>query len=194
MSENAVNEKFQAGCKGFPWRGSLLPLDCAAIPLSDRSHAPRGNASRDAPRHPCARLKSCVARGTQSVPGGIPTQSGGTISAGHSRVRREHLWRGSSLALDCAAIPPWGPLRDPAGASSLATVSVHSGALLRSPTGINPLTTKKRPLPPTALTTVSVDAGARDPARPPPVQSPQIPPITRPHSRTPVDNPTYPHP
>ena len=39
----------------------------------DRSHAPRGNASRDALRHPCAGF------GTQSVPGGIPTQSVGTI-------------------------------------------------------------------------------------------------------------------
>jgi hypothetical protein len=45
----------------------------------DRSHAPRGNASRDAPRHPCARLKPGVDSGTQSVPGGIPTRSVGTI-------------------------------------------------------------------------------------------------------------------
>ncbi|CAI8944688.1 hypothetical protein EMIT0P294_30737 [Pseudomonas sp. IT-P294] len=40
--------------------------------LADRSHAPR---------HQCARLKSNVYSGTLSVPGGIPTQSVGTIIA-----------------------------------------------------------------------------------------------------------------
>src|SRR5688500_11169406 len=37
----------------------------------DRSHAPRGNASTDAPRS--------APEGTQSVPGCVPTQSVGTI-------------------------------------------------------------------------------------------------------------------
>jgi hypothetical protein len=39
---------------------------------NDRSHAPRGNASRDAPR-------SLLQKQTQSVHGGIPTRSVGTI-------------------------------------------------------------------------------------------------------------------
>ncbi len=46
----------------------------------DRSHALRGNAYRDAPRHPCAGHQSGGASGTRSVRGGIPTQSVGTIT------------------------------------------------------------------------------------------------------------------
>jgi len=46
--------------------------------LIDRSHALRGNASRDAPR----------SNGTQSVPGCVPTRSVGTINT--SRLQMKH--------------------------------------------------------------------------------------------------------
>ena len=45
----------------------------------DRSHAPRGNAALDAPRHDDAWRCIGGAAGTRSVPVCIPTQSVGTI-------------------------------------------------------------------------------------------------------------------
>ncbi len=54
-----------------PWRHSHAEREerSPQPPQSDRSHALRGNASRDALRHPPPRS------GTRSVPGGIPTRS-----------------------------------------------------------------------------------------------------------------------
>ena len=48
---------------------------------NDRSHALRGNASRDAPRHRTS-LDFCAISGTRSVRAGIPTQSVRTIKKG----------------------------------------------------------------------------------------------------------------
>ena len=50
--------------------------------------------------------------------------------------------RGSLLALDCAAVPLWGPPRAPAGASSLATGTVF---------GPSDASERHRPLPHQAL-------------------------------------------
>ncbi len=57
---------------------TAVAISCAGFRF-DRSHAPRGNAARDAPRPAAnARLKPC-AMVTQSVTGCIPTRSMGTI-------------------------------------------------------------------------------------------------------------------
>ncbi|KAB0525144.1 hypothetical protein F7R20_16625 [Pseudomonas brassicacearum subsp. brassicacearum] len=55
----------------------------------DRSHAPRGNASTDAPRS--------ALDGTRSVPGYIPTRSVGTINIHPCGSRACSRWRQLSL-------------------------------------------------------------------------------------------------
>jgi hypothetical protein len=73
--QSGVTEVLALGEKSV---GAVRKVVC-----SDRSHAPRGNAALDAPRHGGARRCISGEAGTRSVPGGIPTQSVGTI-----RVRR----------------------------------------------------------------------------------------------------------
>jgi len=59
----------------------LGPPERTGSKMTDRSHAPRGNTSWDAPRPAvAARLEYC-AMVTQSVTGCIPTQSVGTIKS-----------------------------------------------------------------------------------------------------------------
>jgi hypothetical protein len=75
------------------WERSLSPH----LPHPDRSHAPRGNASRDAPRSSFTlgdRLKTAM---TRSVSGCIPTQSVGTIFISTSaHPDRSHAPRGNA--------------------------------------------------------------------------------------------------
>ncbi|SET19428.1 hypothetical protein SAMN05216197_10839 [Pseudomonas graminis] len=63
--------------KGFPAEAG--PTNSAVCQLIDRSHAPRGNASFDAPRH-FTGLNGRRVR-TRSVRGGVTTRSVGTIIA-----------------------------------------------------------------------------------------------------------------